>query len=52
MSDERSITAEAVRKEHLREVHAGAHWLYVSTVLGLSFLAMLAFIAFMGAGST
>lgn len=52
MSDERTITAEAVRKEHLREVHEPAHWLYVAAVLGLSFLARLAFIAFLGAGSS
>ena len=51
MSEDRSITAETIRKEHLREVHQPAHWLYVLSVLGVSFLFMLGLIAFMGANA-
>jgi hypothetical protein len=47
---ERDVTAEAVELEHHREVHEAAHWAYVVVVLGLSFVAMLALIAILGAG--
>jgi hypothetical protein len=51
MSDDRSVTPETVREEHLQEVNQVAHWLYVASVLGVSLVAMLAFIALMGANS-
>jgi hypothetical protein len=52
MTDDRSITPAVVREEHLREVHQPSHWLYVASVLGLSFLVMLGFIALMGANAS
>lgn len=45
---EREIDREHVREEHLKEVHAGAHWGYLVGVLGGGMVAMLALIAWLG----
>jgi hypothetical protein len=50
--DEMHVTIEHVEREHLREVRPGAHWAYLVGVLGISFLLMLALIAWLGASST
>jgi hypothetical protein len=49
--DEREITTADVERKHLEEVHIGAHSAYVVAVLGISFLTMLAFIAWLGGSS-
>jgi hypothetical protein len=43
---------EEVRNEHLAEVNVPAHWLYLFSVLGLSFLLMIGLIALLGSGSS
>ena len=47
--DEREVTSAQVEREHFQEVRRGAHWAYVAGVLGIGFLAMLAFIGILGA---
>jgi hypothetical protein len=49
---EKNITVEEIEREHMEEVKPGAHWAYVVGVLGISFLLMLALIAWLGASST
>jgi hypothetical protein len=49
---EKDITIEQVEREHLEEVHRGAHWAYVVGVLGISFLLMLVLIAWLGGTSS
>ena len=50
--DERTITAERVRTEHLRTVHRPAHWAYLLVVLIGGTALMIALIALMaGVGS-
>ena len=48
---EKTIDPEAVRQEHLAEVHQPAHWAYLFGVILGTTLAMLAFIAWLGASS-
>ena len=50
MTDERNIDQENVWKEHLENVNEGAHWLYMFGVVIVSFLLMVALIAFLGGG--
>lgn len=38
---ESEITAADVEREHLQEVHQGAHWAYMLAVIALGLLAML-----------
>ena len=49
--DERNLTEDAVRTEHLREVHVGRHWAYLGAVLGGGLLLMIALIAALGASA-
>ena len=46
--DERNITDEDVRREHMASVNAPAHWLYMIGVLAVSFLLMIGLIALLG----
>jgi hypothetical protein len=39
-----------VEREHRAEVDVRAHWLYLLGVLGIGTVAMLLFIAWLGAG--
>ena len=48
---EKTVDQEAVREEHLAEVHQPAHWLYLFGVMLGATLAMLAFVAWLGASS-
>ena len=48
---ERTIDPEAVREEHLAEVHRPAHWVYLFGVMFGATLVMFAFIAWLGASS-
>jgi hypothetical protein len=48
---EKTIDQEAVRQEHLAEVHPPAHWAYLFGVIFGTMLVMLAFIAWLGASS-
>ena len=48
MSEE-TIDPEAVREEHLAEVHQPAHWVYLFGVMFGATLVMLAFVAWLGA---
>ena len=48
-TDERTITEEAVRHEHLDSADKATHWAYLVGVLGVSFVLMIAFIALLGA---
>jgi hypothetical protein len=43
---------EEVEAEHLEEVNPAAHWTYLVGVLAISFLLMLALIAWLGASAT
>jgi hypothetical protein len=43
--DERTISAEVIRAEHLAEVRVGVQWAYLVGVLGIGTLAMLFLIA-------
>jgi hypothetical protein len=47
---EKTIDEEAVREEHLGEVHVPAHWLYLFGVLASGTLLMLVLIALLAAG--
>ena len=49
---EKNITVDDIEREHMDEVKPGAHWAYVVGVLGISFLLMVALIAWLGASST
>ena len=42
------MNEDAVREEHLNEVHIGRHWAYLFAVLVGSFLLMVALIAVLG----
>ena len=44
---ESEITAEDVEREHLQEVHQGAHWAYMTAIILLGMLAMLGLIAYL-----
>jgi len=46
---ERTVDADQVRVEHLAEVDARAHWLYLVGVMAGGTLLMLAIIAILGA---
>ena len=46
---EKTIDAEAVRQEHLAEVHQPAHWAYLFGMLLGATALMLLFIAWLGA---
>ena len=48
---ERTIDQEAVRQEHLAEVHQPAHWAYLLGVILGTTLVMLVFVAWLGASS-
>jgi hypothetical protein len=48
--NEANVTEEQVYKEHLKAVNAPAHWVYLLSVLILSFLLMVGFIALLGSG--
>jgi hypothetical protein len=50
--DERTVGEEDVRLEHLGQVSARHHWLYLAGVLGGGLVLMILFIAALGAGST
>jgi hypothetical protein len=43
---ESEITAADVEREHLQEVHQGAHWAYMTAVIALGMLVMLGLIAY------
>jgi hypothetical protein len=45
---EGTIDQEQIRKEHLAEVNATAHWAYLLAVLGGGLVAMLGLIAWLG----
>jgi hypothetical protein len=47
--NERKITEDQVRKEHLAEVNSAAHWAYLGAVLLAAFLLMLGLMAILGA---
>ena len=49
MSDERHITEDEVRKQHLMAVNQPAHWLYLFGVLLGAVALMVGFIALLGA---
>jgi hypothetical protein len=44
---ESEITAADVEREHLEDVHQGAHWAYITAVIALGMLAMLGLIAYL-----
>ena len=48
MSNEKTITEEDVRNEHLKSVNAPAHWAYLFGMLVGSFVLMVIFIALLG----
>jgi hypothetical protein len=48
---EQTISEEKVREEHLAEVNATAHWLYLFGVVVASTLVMIVFIALLAGGS-
>ena len=50
MSNEATMNEDRVRKEHLKAVNIAAHWIYLWAVIGGALLAMVAFIALLGAG--
>jgi hypothetical protein len=51
VSNEKTISEDDVRKEHLKSVNAPAHWAYLFGVLLGSFVLMVLFIALLdGAG--
>jgi hypothetical protein len=50
--NEKTITEEQVREEHLAAVNQPAHWLYFLGVLGVSFLVMVALIGALGAAGS
>jgi hypothetical protein len=43
--DERTVSAEQIRAEHLADVRVGVQWAYLVGVLGFGTLAMLILIA-------
>ena len=47
--DERNVTEDQVRSEHLREVHVGRQWAVLGAVLIGSALLMIGLIAALGA---
>ena len=47
--NERTITEDQVRSEHLREVNVRAHWLYIVGVLGLGLLFTVGLLWVLGA---
>ena len=49
--DERSITEEDIRAEHLREVNAAFQWAYLFGILLVGLVLMLGLIAVLGGGS-
>ncbi len=46
--NETNVTEEQVYKEHLKAVNAPAHWVYLFSVLVVSFLLMVGLIAVLG----
>ena len=50
-ANERSLSEEDVRKEHLSTVNQPAHWAYLFTVLVGGTILMILFIALMAGGS-
>ncbi len=49
--NEKTITEDDVRKEHLASVRPGPHWAYLIAILGGGVLLMLLLIAVMGAAN-
>ncbi len=49
MSNEKTISEDDVRKEHLKSVNAPAHWAYLLGMLAGSFVLMVIFIALLDA---
>jgi hypothetical protein len=49
--DERTLTEEQVRQEHVASVNQPAHWVYLFSVLVGGTLLMVAFIALIAGGS-
>jgi hypothetical protein len=47
--DERTVSAEVIRAEHLADVRVGVQWGYLIGVLGFGSLAMLILIAILDA---
>jgi hypothetical protein len=47
--DERTVSAEQIRVEHLAEVRVGVQWAYLVGALGIGTLAMLILIAILDA---
>ena len=52
MSNEATMTEERVRKEHLETVNVARHWAYLWGVMVGALIAMVAFIALLGAGGS
>jgi uncharacterized membrane protein YdcZ (DUF606 family) len=48
MTDEKNITEDDVRAEHMASAKPAAHWAYLVGVLGGSFILMVLLIALMG----
>jgi len=51
MSDERDLTQDDVRKEHLASVDQRVQALYITGVIGIGLVLMIVLIALMGAAS-
>jgi hypothetical protein len=50
-ANEKTLTEEDVRKEHLSTVHQPAHWAYLFVVLIGGTVLMILYIALMAGGS-
>ena len=48
MTDEKTVSEDDVREEHLKEVNVPAHWTYLFGVLAGGFVVMIALIAMLG----
>jgi hypothetical protein len=50
VTNERSLSEDDVRDEHLANISQGAHWVYLFGVIIGSMLVMVALIALLGGG--
>ena len=51
MSDERTISEDEVRKEHLEAVNVPAHWAYLLGVIGGGLVLMVLLLLLLGASA-
>ena len=48
---ELSVTEDDVRDEHMKSVNVPAHWIYMVSVVGFSFVLMIGLMALLGGSS-